>query len=305
MGNTTTNLTSSDNPVAEIAAYLDRYQPKKLTGRLADDYLAELKALVVETQPASVDDAQQTMATAGGFIVSFDPPAGTPLRSLFTAANVAIWTNRRVADGANSRSIETERGRINRLVRVVAGEPPRVPKRGHRAILPAPLDDSTLAALTTAATEFGPSALRGLIAAVGCGLIGQPAVGFTITIAGDQAHLVAPGEPPRRIVPQLASLVAAVAGQRVCDGDWQALRHAVRTLDRTILPVDAHQTYRRLVFAIDEPVATLITTFNIGYDALDGIAPHLAPPPVIPEDSGVVGMLRGVGCADPKHLGTV
>jgi hypothetical protein len=304
MSNETNTPATIDDSANDIAAYLDRYEPKRFVGPLADLYLTELKTLVLDTLPASIDDAQQTMSTAGGFILSIDPPAGTPLRNVFTAANVGIWTNRRVAEGANGRSIETERGRINRLVRVVAGDKPRVPKKGRRSILCAPLDDNSLAELIVAATDLGSSAMRGLVAAVGCGLIGSPAVGATITVGGDRANLGFSGEPSHRIVPQLASVVAAVAGQQVCDGDWQALRRAARTLGAPFGPDLARQTYRRLVFSIDEPVAALVASFRIGYDALDGIAPHLPETGAIPGDEALVAMLRGVGCAEPPELGT-
>jgi hypothetical protein len=104
------------------------------------------------------------------------------------------------------------------------------------------------------------------------------------------------GEGDRwRIVPQLATLAAEVAGQEVCDGDWGEARRAARQAGVALDINQARQTYRRCVFSVDEPVATLIGSFRIGYDALDAIIPYADECLVAQGETDGLGLLRGVG----------
>lgn len=285
------NPSPTDACSAEVVAFLQRYESKLLPEPLVLAYVGDLKRLVAAVPPLSSNDAQQTMSSVCRFIADVNPEPTRPLIELLCEAELMAWSNRRKWAGDNRGTVANNVGRIRRLIRLCDGLPAYMPKSSGRPMQPAPLADAMVA--TIAGAVMGDlAASRGLLAALGCGLIGKHAQGMTITATPHGHALVCAGRVSR-IVPQLEAVAACVVGQTVQDGDWQAARWAVRRAGVALEMNQVRQTYRRLAFSLNEPLAMIIGSFHLGYDAIDAILPYADQCLVPQHDSDHLGVLRG------------
>lgn len=279
-------------PAESIRASLERYQPRVLSPALSKIYLEDLKVLVMLTEPASALDARHQIGAFGRYLSDIKPADGETLADLFTEARLARWMNGQKLSGRSIGSLQTAQGRLRRAIRVLGGLPAHCRKRQPQTLALPPLSDDDLVRLIASAATSGDAAVRGLVVAIGCGIVGAPGVGGRISADSQRADLVVLDGTARRVLPQLTKAARSVDGQVVCDGDWEAIREAGVTAVVALNNERARQTYRWLALRLDAPVAALMRTYMLTYDSIVGILPYIGLQPSLPDDQ-LFELLRG------------
>lgn len=277
---------------SETFAALANYKSQHLTPEQAAEYLDDLKSLVASIEPASVIDARQEIGALCKFLADTGPASGETLADLFTEARLGTWTNAQKRTGRSVGAIQTAQGRIRRAVRVLNGMPAHCRKAERAKISLQPLSDMEFARLVTSAGERGAPALRGLVAAIGCGVVGAPSIGARISVDGDVGIVTFADGSTRKVLPQVAAVAARLVGESICDGDWEELRSAGVPAVVALNSERARQTHWWLGFSLNAPVAALMRDFKLTFTSIDGILPYLSIEPSLPEET-IFEILRG------------
>ena len=122
----------------EVQARLDRYRPSCLSGR--DWALAgpAVRAAVLAARPADAEDAKGLVSRLCLFLAGpcgWDRTAAPDLTGLLGEAGISVHLDRLQAAGKAGKTRENHRADLRRLVRAVAGLPPRQPAAARPARL--------------------------------------------------------------------------------------------------------------------------------------------------------------------------
>ncbi len=294
---------------ADITRFVEAYQPVLMGASLCGALLGDLKALVRRCEVLNVVDANALLGAASRFLADVVPSGDGVVEGLdfwFTEARVAMWANAARLAGAERRTVSNISGRLKRLVRVQLGMPARIRVRGELDVLAAPLVATELSDLIDACIASGGAATRGLVAAIGTGVVGVPAEGAAIVTSGRSISLILVCGRTYSVVGPIAEMVADLAelGATVTSGDWDALRHAAARVDVHFNSVRARQTFRALAFSSSDSVANAIGVFQLTSDAVEGTWPHLRRSDSLDEELVHV-MLRDLARAPRLWAGTV
>jgi len=272
----------------EIEAYVASYRSELLSAGQAATMLPRMRALVLAAEPASALDARWMLGSLGRLLADVAPVEGGDVDEFLTDVEIARWANRQ---HVTTRTLSNNVGRLKRLLRVKAGLPARIRVLNRATLLPEPLDDDRLDRVIDACRAAGEAACRGFAAAIGAGWMDRTVCGATFTC--DSAGMWWMGvDDTRWAAHPIVGRVSSLMGDRVVrDGDWLELRQAAVS-DRVFIDANvARQTFRRLVFSLDEPVATVMHRYRITSESVEALVPYL--PRLAVTDPTSITALRG------------
>ena len=273
----------------EIAEMVAAYASAVLTEQQAGWWVEDMRRLVLAAEPCSPDDARTMLSSTARFLSDAAAPPVRPLAEMLTEVEVARWAQGRVAAGANPATMSNHLQRLRRLMRVQRGLPARMAVHGESRPSRDPLGRVDLERLVRSMRGCEGSVVAAFVAAVGAGLVGADAVGGRIEQTGEHYVLGRCDGSTRRIIDELAELVAGCVGVEVVDGAWKRAREVAAGCGIELTKEVAVSTFCRA--AVDTPgsAVDVVTSFALSRKLIDRGLEHVAPA----HDPQLRALLRG------------
>jgi hypothetical protein len=272
----------------EIKTKIAAYQSKLLNPEQVATMLPRMRELVLAADPKSMRDAKCLLSTLARFLVDVVPAEGGNVDDFLTNVEIARWSNQQ---HGSKYTLSQNLCWLKRLLRVKAGLPSQIRALHKVSLSPEPLNDNQLDLLINASIAAGEAACRGFAVAIGVGWMDHTSFGATF-IQDDTAMWSMNSNNARRAAHPIVDRVSSRWGDGVVrEGDWFEFRQAALRQQVHINDTIARQTFRRLVFALNESVAVLMRRYQISYKAIEALMPHLDCSVVI--DDALISLLRG------------
>lgn len=257
---------------AEIKTKIAAYQPKLLNPKQTATMLPRMRELVLATDPTSIADTIRTFSSLVRFLVDVVPAEGGNVDEFLTNVEIARWSNQQ---HGSKKTLSQNLGRLKRLLRVKTGLPSQIRALHKVSLSPKPLNDDQLDLVINASIAAGEAACRGFAVAIGTGWMDRTSFGATFT-QDDTAMWSMNSNNARRAAHPIVDRVSTQWGDGVVrEGDWFEFRQAAIKQQVHINETIARQTFRRLVFTLNEPVAVLMQRYRITSESIEALMPHL------------------------------
>ena len=273
---------------AEIKTKIATYQPKLLNPEQVETMLPRMRELVLAADPTSTQYAVNLLSTLARFLVDVVPAEGGNVDDFLTNVEIARWSNQQ---HGSKYTLSQNLGRLKQLLRVKAGLPSQIQALHKVPLSPEPLNDNQLDLVINASIAAGEAACRGFAVAIGVGWTDRNSFGATLTQDDTAMWSMNTNNAKRAVHPIVNRLSSRWGDGVVREGDWFEFRQAALRQQVHINDTIARQTFRRLVFTLNEPVAVLMRHYQISWKAIKALMPHLDCSVVI--DDAVISLLRG------------
>ena len=280
----------------DLALYHSRVLSETQSLRMTD----AMKELVLSSEPQTPIDARALMGSLAAFLAWATDAEGDDVCVLLTPEAVARFSHCRTHPAFGSTTMKNHVGRLERLLRVQAGLPSRVRSHVSNQLQPEPLDAEKLSRVLAACESMGPAAMRGLVAAIVGGAVGSDFFGARFLCVESQPLLMLVSGERRALLAMCAPLLSACGDGVLRDGDWDEFRRAAISVRVFVDAAVARQTFRSLVFSLDEPFVVVMRRYQMTPQSIERLLPYFEPVEMTPN---VVEMLRGA-CAsgDVEHV---
>ena len=275
----------------EIAAHVDRYNPRVLSDAQRTTMLDEIRVAVLKAEPTTKYIAGNMLSVVCTFIGQSAPREGGRLADYLTEDQVASWISASVLKGVSKHTLASRRGMLARIVRASKGLPATISGVRARDVAAAPVEMELLARLRDACAAAGESALRGFVAVFGTGLRDSHCCGGIFVAGPDGTRLLLPSGAVVAVAPGVGD-VADIVGNAVLDGDWRETRAIANKLGVFVDHQTIKQTHRVLAVLDPDPLAVLVARYHLTEDALNAIADYL-PTLITRDETFVAAALRG------------
>jgi hypothetical protein len=255
----TTNIIPTD--LAEslqpgVTRYIESYRPVPLTDDQWNRVRADVCIMTARTQPVSCTDARTVLSALAQFVAWSDLTLGPAvLEELLTEINVGRYVRHRQGS-VTEETRDSQRSRLERCLRVLAGQPARTVRRG-RGAGNAPYDPTDRARLDGAASR-SPALARVLRSAIKEGVVS----GNAYALAGE--------------------------GRGYTKEEWEEARSAAESVGVALHPARLRATWTCGRLGQSRPLLVILRTTGVTRRRLNEVLLQL--PPV--DESTVRDLLR-------------
>jgi hypothetical protein len=275
---------------AGVAAALDGYRSKLLTGEQSACWLPSLKVLAAGAGPKTPMEATRLLSAACRMMVDLAVSGTESVSDLLTPAGVARWSFLAPLLGHGPEMVSSYTTLANRLVAVSSGVGPFGRERDLSL-------DATRGSLSVeqALWLFDEAFARrevlaaGLVMSVGAGVSARVRSALRVSLAGDEPVVVLANGVVCRFVEPFIGPARRMVGVEVAANRTAGLRKFLAGVGVGD-PIRAlARTYRVMVLSEDRSFVDLVARYGFSYGVVDSVRDQLA----VPGERELRDVLRG------------